>query len=172
MSGQAAASTAAKEFTITRVFDASRDLIWRAWSEPERLAQWWGPKGCKIEIGKLEFCPGGIFHYSMRMPDGQTVWWGRFVYREIEKPRRIVFVNSFSDEKGGLARAPFSPAWPLEVLNDLTLTEQDGKTTLALRSGPINPNAEERVMFEGMFDSMRQGFGGTFDQLDDYLKGA
>lgn len=75
MSGQAAASSAAKEFTITRVFDASRDLIWRAWSEPERLAQWWGPKGCKIEIGKLEFRPGGIFHYSMRMPDGQTVWW-------------------------------------------------------------------------------------------------
>ena len=169
MSGQAV-STAAKEFTITRVFNAPRDLVWRAWSEPEHLARWWGPKGCEIEIGKLEFRPGGLFHYGMRMPDGETVWWGRFVYREIEKPGHIAFVSSFSDEKGGLARAPFSPVWPLEVLNELTLAEQDGKTTLTLRGGPVNPTSEERAMFEGMFGSMQQGFGGTFDQLEDYLK--
>jgi uncharacterized protein YndB with AHSA1/START domain len=163
----AAVASVDREFTITRSFNAPRDLVWKAWSEPERLAQWWGPKGCKLEVRKLEFKPGGIFHYGMQM--GPGMWWGRFIYREIEKPERIVFVSSFSDEAGGITRAPFSSTWPLEVLNNLTLTEENGKTTVALRGGPINPTAEERAFYEGMFESMQQGFGGTFDQLDEYL---
>lgn len=170
MSGQAAASSAAKEFTITRVFDASRDLIWRAWSEPERLAQWWGPKGCKIEIGKLEFRPGGIFHYSMRMPDGQTVWWGRFVYREIAPPERLVYVSSFSDENAGVTRAPFKESFPREIHNTLTLEEHGGKTTLTLRASPVEASDEERATFVSMFRSMQQGFTGTFDQLAAFLQ--
>ena len=160
--------TASKEFTISRTFNAPRDLVWKAWSEPESFGQWWGPKGCKLDVAQFEFRPGGLFHYSMKMPAGQ-IWWGRFVYREIVKPERIVFVNSFSDVSGGITRAPFSADWPLEVLNTLTFTEQGGKTTLDLRGGPINPNAEERAAFEGMFASMKAGFGGTFDQLDAFL---
>lgn len=167
MTNQAGSSVADREFKVSRSFNAPRDLVWKAWSEPERLAQWWGPKGCKLEVRKLEFMPGGIFHYGMQM--GPGMWWGRFVYREIEKPERIVFVSSFSDETGGVTRAPFSPTWPLEVLNDLTLTEENGKTTVSLRGGPINPTQEERANFENMFGSMEQGFGGTFDQLDEYL---
>lgn len=162
------ASITEKEFAISRTFDASRDLVWKAWSESERLAQWWGPKGCDIEVKKLEFRPGGVFHYGMKLPNAQT-WWGLFVYREIERPERIVFVNSFSNEAGGVMRAPFSTVWPLEILNYLTLTERDGTTTVSLRGGPINPTPEEREMFEGMFASMNQGFSGTFDQLEEYL---
>lgn len=157
-----------KQFAISRTFNAPRDLVWKAWTEAERLAQWWGPKGSGIKVKALDFRAGGMFHYSMTAPNGQ-IWWGRFAYREIEKPNRIVFVSSFSDEAGGVSRAPFSPIWPLEVLNDLRFTEQDGKTTVSLRGGPLNATEEEREMFEGMFDSMKQGFGGTFDQLEDYL---
>jgi uncharacterized protein YndB with AHSA1/START domain len=100
--------------------------------------------------------------------------YGRFVYREIAAPGRLIFVNSFSDAAGGITRAPFpqlGDRWPLEVLNSMTLTEKDGKTTLTLRGGPINATDEERKTFVSMFDSMRQGFGGTFDQLAAYLAG-
>lgn len=159
---------AAKELVITRTFDAPVDMMWKAWSEPARLAQWWGPKGCKLEVAKLEFRPGGIFHYGMKMPNGQTMW-GRFVYREIERPSRIVFVNSFSDEAGGVTRAPFSATWPLEILNTLTFKEEGGKTLLDLRGAPLNPSDAERATFESMFGSLQQGFGGTFDQLEDHL---
>lgn len=162
-------ATAAHALAVTRTFNAPRDLVWKAWSESDRLAQWWGPKGCKLGVVKLEFRPGGVFHYSMLMPDGATTWWGRFVYREIVNPERIVFVSSFSDEKGGIARAPFDPTWPLEVHNTLTLSEHDGKTMLELHGAPVNPSAEERVSFEGLFDCMQQGYGGTFDQLDEHL---
>jgi len=162
---------AAPEFVITRVFDAPRALVWKAWTESERLAQWWGPKGCKIRVAKLDVRPGGIFHYVMQFRTGAEMW-GRFIYREIAAPERLVFVNSFSDPDGGITRAPFSQlnqTWPLEVLNTLTLTEQGSKTMLTLRGGPINATEEELETFARMFDSMRQGFGGTFDQLADYL---
>ena len=91
--------------------------------------------------------------------------YGRFIYREVAAPERLVFVSSFSDAEGGITRAPFPQLegrWPLEVLNTMTLTEQGGKTTLSLRCGPINVTEEERTIFAGMADSMRQGFGGTF----------
>lgn len=156
-----------KEFVVSRTFDAPVDLVWSAWSDPERLARWWGPKGSQINVVRFEFRPGGALLYSMDVPDGK--WWGRFQYRDIEKPSRIIFVSSFSNEAGDVVRAPFSASWPLQVMNHLTLTEQNGKTVLTLRGGPIDPTPEEKAMFEGMFPSMQQGFSGTFDRLDAYL---
>lgn len=162
------AAPAAPEFVITRVLDAPREVVWAAWTQAERLAHWWGPKGCKIRIAKLDVRPGGMFHYTMSFKAG-PVWWGRFLYREITAPERIVFVNSFSDASGGMTRAPFSQTCPLEMLIDVTFSEQSAKTVLTLRSTPINATEEENRTFAGMFDSMRQGFGGTFDQLAAYL---
>ena len=159
-----------RELVITRVFDAPRKLVWKAFAESDRLAQWWGPTGFSMLTHTLDFRPGGIFHYSMRSPEGH-ISWGRFVYRDIQPPERMVFVNSFSDEEGNVTRAPFNPTWPLEVLNTLTLSEADGKTTLTLRGGPTNATEEERETFWRAQESLRQGFAGTFDKLSDYLSG-
>jgi uncharacterized protein YndB with AHSA1/START domain len=156
------------ELVITRTFDAPRELVFKAWTESEHLKHWWGPKGFTMNVSKLDLHPGGVFHYSMRSPDGHEMW-GKFVYREIVAPEKIVFINSFSDEEGNITRAPFSPTWPLEVLNTLTLSEIEGKTRLTLRGGPINATEEERRTYEAGFESMKQGFGGTLDQLADYL---
>jgi uncharacterized protein YndB with AHSA1/START domain len=166
-----AQSAPTQDFSISRTFDAPRQRVWQAWTDPQALAQWWGPKGCKIRVIKLDVKAGGAFHYAMEFQPGHEMF-GRFVYREIAAPERIVFVNSFSDAAGGITRAPFpqlGDTWPLEVLNNLTPTEQDGRTTVSLRGAPINATDEERKTFAGMTDSMRQGFGGTFDQLGDYL---
>lgn len=164
----AASESTEQPFLITRSFDAPRALVWKAWSEPERLARWWGPKGCTIRVKKLDFRPGGIFHYAMGMPNG-TDMWGRFIYREIAAPERLAWLNSFSDETGGLARAPFNPSWPLEMLVTTVFAEEGGKTVLTLRAGAHNASAAERAVFAAGFASMQQGFGGTFDQLADYL---
>jgi uncharacterized protein YndB with AHSA1/START domain len=159
------------EFTFRRTFDAPRERVWRAWTEAESLAQWWGPKNAKIRVIRLDLRPGGIFHYAMTFQPGHDMY-GRFVYREIVAPERIVFVNSFSDPAGGITRAPFpqlKDLWPLEVLNVMTLTEEGGRTTLSLRGSPINATEEERKVFAANTESMRQGFGGTFDQLAGFL---
>jgi uncharacterized protein YndB with AHSA1/START domain len=94
---------------------------------------------------------------------------GKFVYREIVAPERLVFVNSFSDERGGVTRHPFSPAWPLEMLSTITFSERDGKTTVTVQWIPLNPTEEERATFDGAHDGMKQGWSGTFDQLAAYL---
>jgi len=91
------------------------------------------------------------------------------VYREIAAPERIVLVNSFSDEKGGLTHHPMSPTWPLEMLSTTTFTEQGGKTTITVRWAPLNATEAERKTFDTNHDGMMQGWTGTFDQLAAYL---
>jgi len=157
-----------RELVITRVFDAPRELVWKAFTESDRLAHWWGPQGFTMLVRTLDFRPGGVFHYAMRSPDGHIMW-GRFVYRELQVPERLVFVNSFADVDGNIIRAPFSPTWPLEILNTLTLTEAAGKTTVTLRGGPINAAEEEWATFWDAQDTTRRGFAATFDQLATYL---
>ena len=112
--------------------------------------------------------PGGVFHYGMKAPDGSTMW-GRWVYREVAPPERLVFLSSFSNEKGEAARAPFSEDWPLEVLSTLTLAERGGRTMVTLRGVAHGATEAERRMFESFFGSMQQGWAGTLDQLGEFL---
>jgi len=163
--------TPEQELVLTRIYDAPRALVYQAWTEAERLAKWWGPAGFAIDVAQFDLRPGGIFHYSMTLPDGHKMW-GKFVYDEIQPPARITFVNSFSDAEGNITRAPFSETWPLEVYNVLTFEEAGGKTTITLRGGPINATPEEVATFAGHRSSMEQGFGGTFDQLAAFLASA
>ena len=157
-----------KPFVISRTFDAPRDRVWKAWTDREQLMQWFGPKGFKMTTANLDFRPGGTFHYCLQTPDGKEMW-GKFVYRVIEAPKRIVLVNSFSDEKGGLTRHPMSATWPLEMLSTTTLVEEGGKTKLTIEWSPLNPTDEERQTFESAHAGMQQGWTGTFEQLADYL---
>jgi len=164
----AARTAVGNEFAISRVYDAPRDLVWKAWTQGERLAQWWGPRGSKVRVLKLEVRPGGMFHYSFEYQPGKPMW-GRFIYREIAAPERLVFVNSFTDVHGEIIRAPIKDNWPLEVLNTVTLSERGGQTALTLRVHPVNPTEIEYQTFLDMFDSLAQGYGGTMDQLGDHL---
>ncbi len=157
-----------QDFVVSRVLAAPRELVWKAWAEPKCLAEWWGPKGCTLRVIKVDLRPGGVFHYAMAYKPGHEMW-GRFVYRDVAAPERLVYVSSFSDEGAGLTRAPFKDTFPLEILNTLTLSEQGAKTVLTLRGHPLNATDEERATFIDMFPSMQQGFGGTFDQLEAYL---
>lgn len=163
---------AEKAFVFARELSAPRPLVFKAWTEPDQLARWWGPKGMKLEVLAADIRVGGRFHYAMIAPGGETMW-GLMVFRELEPTQRIVWVNSFADKAGKIARAPFSPLIPLEMHNTVLLEDRGPKTLLTLRSGPINATKEERAFFEGMFKGMEAGFGGSFEQLEAWLtKGA
>jgi len=164
MSNQAAASN----LVITRTLNAPRELVFQVWTDANHLAKWWGPTGMSIHVAKLDLRPGGMFHYSMKTPDGHEMW-GKFVFNEISPPDKIVFTNSFADPEGNTVRPPFAPNFPLEIQNILTFTEQDGQTILTLTGGPINATEEEVQFFAAMHESMQQGFAGTFNQLEAYL---
>jgi len=158
----------AAAFEIKRVFKAPRKRVWKAWSEAEQLRHWWGPKGCSIEVSRFEFKPGGFFHYAMKFTGASTMW-GRFNYRELVEGERIVWLNSFSNERCGIARAPFSELCPLEIENRASFTEDAGLTTVLLRAEPFGESAAERRYFEDLRPSLDEGYGGTFDQLADHV---
>lgn len=162
------ASTSAQEFVISREFNAPREHVWRAWTEREQLMRWFGPKGTTISHAMLDFRPGGAFHYAMRSADGKEMW-GKWVFREIIVPKKLVLVSSFSDAKGSVTPAPMIDNWPLETLSTTTFEEHDGKTTITLRWAPLNASELQLQTFAQMHDSMRQGWGGTFEQLAAYL---
>jgi uncharacterized protein YndB with AHSA1/START domain len=157
-----------KPFETSRVFDAPRAKVWQAWTEPARLKQWWGPKGFKVHTCKLDLRPGGTFIYGMTAPDGSDMW-GKFVYREVSAPEKLVFIVSFSDPQGGVTRHPMSPNWPRYVLSTVEFAEEAGKTRVTVRWTPHDATEAERKVFEDSREGMKQGWGGTLDQLEAYL---
>lgn len=153
------------EFLITRLFDAPRGLVWQAWTDPAMVAQWFGPKGCTTRIASLDLRPGGVWHSCMTMPGGQEMW-GKFVFREVAPPERLVWLHSFSDAQGNITRHPLSADWPLIMLTSLTLEEVGSKTKLTLTMMPHEATAAEcRTFAEGMA-GMNIGWSGSFEQLD------
>ena len=161
-------TTNIKPFTTSRTFNASREQLWKAWTDRNELMQWFGPKGFTMPVADLDFRPGGRFHYCLKSPDGKEMW-GKFVYREIVPQTKTVLVSSFSDAKGGTLRHPFSSTWPLETLSTFTLSEKDGKTTTTIEWIPVNPTDIELETFNKSHDGMKAGWAGTFDQLEAYL---
>lgn len=168
----AAGTAAPAPFTLTRVFRAPRELVVKAWTEREQLAKWFGPKGTRIVKSSLDLRVGGTYHYGMQSPDG-SVMWGRWKFEELALPERMVFLSSFSNEQGEVARAPFfDGVWPLETHSTVTFSEHAGigkGTVVRLAWVPLRATAEELAQFASMHDSMRGGWSGTFDQLDEHL---
>jgi uncharacterized protein YndB with AHSA1/START domain len=160
-----------REFVISRRFDVPRQKVWKAFAEFEQMKQWFSPKGSTVKSAKMDFRPGGTYHYCLVSPDG-TEMWGKAVYREIKAPDRLVWVNSFSDERGGLTRHPMAPTWPQEMLTTVTLADEADRTTVTVVWLPLNPSAEERATFDTSHASMKQGWTGTFDKLEQYLEKA
>ncbi|WP_431284094.1 SRPBCC domain-containing protein [Humitalea sp. 24SJ18S-53] len=155
-------------FSINRDLNAPRDTVWRAWTDPDALKGWWGPKGFVLHHCAMDLRPGGMFLYGMRSPDGAPMW-GRWAFREVVAPSRLVFVTSFSDAQAGITRHPMAPTWPAEMLCTLTLEESGQGTRLSLTSTPINATAEEEAIFDAGKPSMTMGWGGTLGQLTDWL---
>jgi uncharacterized protein YndB with AHSA1/START domain len=155
-----------REIVITRVFDAPRELVFKAWTDPARLMRWWAPKGCTTPVCKVDLRPGGAFHYCMRLPEGREIW-GMGTYREIVAPERIVYTDAFADAQGN--RVPpthygMSASHPAETLVTVTLSEQDGKTKLTLRH-TIPESVEER-------EGTQQGWNEMMDRLAEELANA
>src|SRR5262245_19835210 len=118
------AEPAQRELTITRMFDAPRALVFKAWTDPGHVAQWWGPKGFTNPVCEIDLRPGGALRIVMRGPDGID-YPTTGVFREIVEPERLVFTNVALDGQG-------NPV--LDGLTTVTFTEHDGKTRLILHT--------------------------------------
>jgi uncharacterized protein YndB with AHSA1/START domain len=152
-----------RELIITRVFDAPRELVWKAWTEPERMMRWWGPKDFTSPLCKLDLRVGGKYLCCMRSPDGKD-YWSTGVYREIVPLERIVYTDSFADENGNVVPGThygMSSDMPLEMLVTVTFEEQGGKTKMTLRHVGLPAGT--------MSDLAGQGWNLSFDKLAESI---
>jgi uncharacterized protein YndB with AHSA1/START domain len=150
-----ATAASGRAFVISRVFDAPREFVWKAFTELERMAQWWGPRGFTNPVCELDVRPGGAIRIHMRGPDG-TVYPRTGVYREIVEPERLVFTSAALDEGG---RPLF------EVLNTVTFAEHGGKTTLAVQARVVTSTTGAAPHLKGM----EAGWTQSLERLGTYV---
>ena len=155
-------------FRMERLLPAAVDRVWKAWTDPEALARWWGPKGMVTRVVHHDLRPGGHMLYAITPPEGAE-FWGRMDYRDIAPHHHLGFATAFSDAQGGLTRHPMAPVWPPRMLNRVTLRPEGSGTRLSLASAPLEGTAEEVAAFATAMPSLGQGWGGTLDCLTAYL---
>ncbi len=166
----AKAATGKERFVINRSFAAPIETLFEMWTDPRHLAQWLAPSGFGMRFLKSDIRPGGASFYLMTNGEGLTMY-GRASYLELERPRRIVYTQQFSDEHEGVTRHPMAPTWPETMLTVVTLAEEGpDRTRVTVEwepSGATTP--EELATFVNGRRSMTQGWTGSFDQLEAHL---
>jgi uncharacterized protein YndB with AHSA1/START domain len=135
-----------RDVVIEHTFDARREVVFKAWTEPRYLALWWCPHGFTNPVCELDLRPGGGIRLHMRGPDG-TVYPMTGVYREIVELERLVFTTTPLNEKG-------EPMF--EVLNTVTFVEDGGKTAVTVHARVVWAAAEGEVYLGGMQEGWRQ----------------
>ncbi|MGQ0796280.1 MAG: SRPBCC family protein [Methanobacteriota archaeon] len=147
------------ELVLARVFDAPRERVWKAWTEPAQFERWWGPKGFTVPACTIDLRVGGKYLYCMRSPDGKD-YWGTGVYREIVPTKKLVATDSFADAKGNVVPGThygMSADFPREMLVTVTFEDLGAKTKLTLRHTGF-PAGPDRALAE-------QGWSESLDKL-------
>lgn len=153
------AAPADRTFVMEREFNAPRERVFEAFSKPEHLEQWWGPKGWTLPVCELDFRPGGVWLYCMRGPGGEESW-GKATHQDIVVPKKIVYTDSFVDSDGNvLANTP-------QIQITLTFEDSDGKTKVTNHA--VFGSAEELKTVLDM--GMAEGSKETWDRLEAFLE--
>jgi uncharacterized protein YndB with AHSA1/START domain len=142
-----------ERMVITRIFDAPRELVWKAWTDPKYVMQWWGPKGFTAPVCKMDFRVGGKFLWCMKGPDGEVVGWNGGEYFEIVEHEKIVYSMYFADAEGNKID-PAQYGIELEAMDDahdVVLFEDfgDGQTKLTLIGSEPMESARNSGQLEG-----------------------
>jgi len=142
-----------RELVITRILDAPRDVVFRAWTEPDRVARWWGPQGFVTTYCDMDIRPGGAFRVCMRSPEGAEHW-KQGIYREIVVPERLAFTFAWEDAEGKPGH---------QTLVTVTLADRGGRTELTLHQAVFETVAAR--------DDHRRGWTSTLQRFAEYLAG-
>ncbi len=163
-------SSGKEKFVINRSFDADIETMFEKWTNPKHVVAWSGPIGATMEYIDVDIRTGGKSFY--KMPNNGTLMYGKVEYLEVKRPDKIVYVQYFTDEKGNRARHPMAMTWPENFLTTVTLaSEGSDRTRVTVEWEPHgNVTKEEMDTFIGARAGMSQGWGGSFDKLEEYLE--
>ncbi len=145
------AETFERELVITRVFDAPRELVFQAWTDPRQAVKWWGPRKYPAIHLEMDLRPGGAWRGCLRSTENGQELWHKGIFREVTPPERLVFTFAWEEEgeRG------------LETLVTVSFAEQGDGTRMTFRHAPFQSIAER--------DGHNGGWNSTFDRFDEYL---
>lgn len=155
------------EFVIDRKFNAHRELVWRAWTDPNLLQRWYGP-GVETVIHKFELKPEGVWLNEMKMKGGSN--FQKMIFKEVVEPEKLVWHHCSADEDWNVAANPMMPDWPRVLLTTVTLTEEGGGTNVRLAQVPLDATDAEIACFAKMKDGMSGGWGMGYEIIDQVLQ--
>jgi uncharacterized protein YndB with AHSA1/START domain len=144
-------STTDRELVLMRVLDAPRALVFKAWTEPEHVDRWWGPRGCTTKTQTMDVRPGGTWHYLMTTPPAGD-FDNLITYHEVVRPERLVYSHGSSEE-------------PEQFHVTVTFAEEGGKTRLTMHSVWPTATAFEAVKKFGVVEGGKQ----NLDKQEEYL---
>ncbi|TVQ04082.1 MAG: SRPBCC domain-containing protein [Balneolaceae bacterium] len=148
------------EIIFTRIFDAPRELVFETYSTCEHLMKWWGPREWPLDYCKIDFRPGGSWHYCMKGPNPGDESWGIAYYKEITEPEKIIYNDNFSDKDGTVN----SEMPSFDTI--LTFTSTGNRTELKMVSKVGSKEEVDKLVGMGLIE----GFTETWDRLEELLE--
>lgn len=154
------------EYIIDRVFDAPREMVWRAWTNPDLLSRWYGP-GVDTLVHEFDLKPGGVWRNEMKWGEKSDL--SKMTFQEVVLHEKIVWHHSSTDADWNVISNPMMADWPRVLLATVTFEEAGAKTNVRLTMVPLDATDAEAACFAGAMSGMDNGWGGGYKVLDELL---
>lgn len=154
------------EFVLDRFFDAPRAMVWRAWTDPELLARWYGPN-IETVIHKFDLKPGGLWLNEMKMGDKSDL--SRMDFTKVVPEEKLVWLQSSTDADWNAISNPMMPDWPRVISTTVTFEDEGAGTNVKLVWAPHEASPGEIAAFAGAVANMGKGWGSGFAIIDEIL---
>ncbi len=152
------------EYRLERIFNAPRNMVWRAWTDPELLHRWYGP-GVETIIHKFDLRPGGAWLNEMKWGDNAD--FSKMVFQEVTQPEKLVWHHSSTDADWNITANARMPDWPRVLLTTVTFEDMGDKTNVLLTQIPMDATDAEIACFAEMMAGMDQGWGSGYAIMDE-----
>ncbi|MEP3277666.1 MAG: SRPBCC domain-containing protein [Stappiaceae bacterium] len=154
------------QYVHDRVFDAPRDMVWQAWTDPELLARWYGP-GVETVIHEFDLRPGGVWRNEMKWGEKSDL--SKMTFQEVVPPEKMVWHHSSADEDWNITRNQMMEGWPQVLLTTVTFEEAGEKTNVRLTMVPLDATEAELACFAEAMGNLKFGWGKGFTEIDAIL---
>jgi uncharacterized protein YndB with AHSA1/START domain len=156
------------EYVLDRLFNAPRKLVWRAWTDPELLARWYGP-GAETVIHEFDLMPGGMWLNEMKWGDKSN--FQKVVFQEVTQFEKVVWHHySSTDSDWNSTPNPMMPNWPHMLLTTVTFEEKGEKTNVRLVQTPMEASKAELACFAEVMSNMDKGWGSGYAIMDKIIE--
>jgi uncharacterized protein YndB with AHSA1/START domain len=154
------------QYLLDREFNAPRNLVWRAWTDPDLLHRWYGP-GVKTTIHEFDLRAGGVWRNEMQWGDKKD--FSRMAFQEVVEPEKMVWHHSSTDADWNVISNPMMPNWPRVLLTTVTFEDLGAKTKVRLTQVPLDATEAEIACFAEAMSNMDHGWGGGYKIIDEVL---